>query len=665
MKTSYQAIKEVLEASNATEESDEATVTSGNKYEATRIQIMLSAPEGDKTTTALLLVTSSLIAALFNKLPSLKVAPWSTKPEAYDPKTLLDTIPTNVEEAEKYVYNFSRFSTGPKGYFRVNVFHPSEISAQMIADVGREFNQPQAQSIYLAPSAAVSPSPVGVLMGSTESMMIGPDFESTFQHLFDDQVVGFSWRFIQTGQKGKTDRNQKAIHLETESMKASTLQSAMENFFNQEQKTFFGTNMTFIKGGRYPTNAQKIKLQRYAPIQTSLLGNMIEAEFDIKIFNPIKILKNAPKGKPAVECKMPLMEALMSIQSITPKTCVKGESTSSFYGNLFYAICPNSETNMHTFQYLASNAEEATGVLKGLPYFLKDHFNVKSIAQYCRTSHRASAKNGEWNFNTRSFISQQDKIEKMQFDNLEMIAQTSVATTYIDRNHQRAMTGLQPTDESTLGTCNTASIIRDDDSLSNMTGSTNTSKVKVAEARVAAEVAKQYVTKIQSNEVEIQRLRELLAQKEVNEVEEDISNESNKEEDSEAQNNKSNTDQQNQVDNKEDDRVPAPSGLKNQKSSKVPNEITTLPIDEEEVLTVGHSYSSSSSDDASQPEAEQINRSESDRNSTHTGEFFFLDESASESTKAPTSPLRKRKQTRSISSKSSTPTPRGPRGRRG
>ena len=103
MKTSYQAIKEVLAASNATEESDEATVTSGNKYEATRIQIMLSSPDGDKTTTALLLVTSSLIAALFNKLPSLKVAPWSTKPEAYDPKTLLDTIPTNVEEAEKYV----------------------------------------------------------------------------------------------------------------------------------------------------------------------------------------------------------------------------------------------------------------------------------------------------------------------------------------------------------------------------------------------------------------------------------------------------------------------------------------------------------------------------------------------------------------------------------
>ena len=678
MKSSYLAIQEVLDASS-TNDSDEATVTSGNTYESTRIQIMLSSPDGDKSTISLLMITSSLIAALFNKLPSLKVAPWSTRSDAYDTTKLLDNVPSNIEEAEQYIYNFSRFSTGPKGYFRINIFHPAEISAQMIADVGREFNQPQAQSIYLAPSDAISPSPVGVLMGSTETMMIGPDFAPTFQHLFEDLVVGFAWRFIQTGLKGKSDRNQKAIHLETESLKAASLQAAMENFFNQEQKTFFGTNMTFIKGGRYPSNAQKIKLQRYAPIQTSLLGNMIESDFDIKIFASIKILASAPNGKPAMERKMTLMEALMKVQSITPKLSVKGESTNTFFGNLFYAISPNSESGMHTFQYLASNAEEATGVLQGLPFFLKDHFGVKTITPYCRTSHRTAAKNGDWNPTTRTFTSQQDKIERLQFENLEMLAQTSVAPSYIDRNHQRAMTGLQPTDESTIGTCNSASIIRDDDSLSNMTGSTNTSKVKVAEARVAAEVAKQYVSKLQSSEEEIQRLKKLLASQAVNEekVQETTDGRINKIdlEKGKENNQKEYFTQNNEEDNSEKDLLEKEetsgqnAGAKNRSDTNytVPRVITTKDTEEQEILTVGDSSNSSSSEEVSDSSIEsKPNLPASENGSKDSNEKFSdLDDSISEPIETPKTQFRKRKSPRSISSKSSTPTPRGPRGRRG
>ena len=679
MKTSYLALSEVLkEGSN--DESDEATITSGNKYDSTRIQVMISVPAGDKSTTSLLLVTTSLIEALFNKLPNLKVAPWNVTEKTYDSKELQDTVPSDIEKAEKYIYNFSRFSTGPKGYFRMNIFHPHEISSQMIADVGREFNQPQAQSIYLAPSNAVSPSPVGVLMGSTETIMIGPDFAPTFQNLFDDPKVGFAWRFIQTGQKGKSDRNQKAIHLETESMKVSSLQAAMEKFFNTEQTTFLGTSMTFIKGGRYPSNAQKIKLQRYAPIQASLLSNMIEADFDIKIFQPIKISAPAPNGKPAIETKMTLMEALTRIQSITPKQCVKGESTSTFFGNLFYAISPNSESGMHTFQFLASNAEEATGVLKGLPYFLKEHYGAKNVSQYCRTSHRTNAKNGEWNQSTRHFISQQDKMEKIQFENLEMLAQTSVAPSYIDRNHQRAMTGMQPTDESTVRTYNETSVIRDDDSLSNMTGSTNTSKVKVAEARVAAEVAKQYVTKLQSSEDEIKKLKDLLLaaqnknEKEMKEAQQP-SGKDKKEESKEGtkkkkkkatKGNKETEDKETEKGNRKE--IKGKEELeKKDTEDDVPKEIiTNLEDTQTEILTIGESSDSSSSEASSKlSDLSSIKPTYLLRSNTKEEMFYASDESTEDTPIPQSSGLKKRKTPRSISSKSSTPTPRGPRGRTG
>ena len=71
-----------------------------------------------------------------------------------------------------------------------------------------------------------------------------------------------------------------------------------------------------------------------------------------------------------------LFRDLMSVESITEKTIVKGKNTTKFKGRLFYAIVPNRETKAITFYFTKANSSEGRSVARGLPLFIEDHYKL-------------------------------------------------------------------------------------------------------------------------------------------------------------------------------------------------------------------------------------------------------------------------------------------------
>ena len=126
---------------------DDDTVQGGNKYTSTRIQIMVSTQITEKSAEALLLATRELMAALRNKLPEVKFAKWNDKEAAKTGKNISTQIPKEVEKAEEFIQNFSRFSKKNKGYFRIQLIHDEALDEEIILETGKSFNVAQQQSI--------------------------------------------------------------------------------------------------------------------------------------------------------------------------------------------------------------------------------------------------------------------------------------------------------------------------------------------------------------------------------------------------------------------------------------------------------------------------------------------------------------------------------------
>ena len=467
---------------------DDDTVQGGNKYTSTRIQIMVSTQITEKSAEALLLATRELMAALRNKLPEVKFAKWNDKEAAKTGKNISTQIPKEVEKAEEFIQNFSRFSKKNKGYFRIQLIHDEALDEETILETGKSFNVAQQQSIYKAPSQAILPVTIGLLSGTTETMTESLDLMELLKITSKVQVIGLSWRYIQTGQKGKYNNDQKAIYVETESGSASELKSFLHSTLNDQQILLFGSQVTFIPSGTYPTKQQLSKLQKYAPVQANLVANMRESVIEISTFKPIKV-----QGTEEDTPSLPLIEALLKVQSIVSKQGIKRDKIISFYGNVFYSAITNAETNNTTFQYLAVNENEATSILRAFPLFIRDYFkiNEKEATHYCRSSLTTSAKNGQWEPDTRTFLSHQDIKEQMYFENLQLITQATPSQQFIDPNHQRALqTGNNDADtvetnlhrkdahEGTSGDNREMANNGEASTLTDDTGSTRTSKAK-------------------------------------------------------------------------------------------------------------------------------------------------------------------------------------------
>ena len=483
---------------------DDETVPGGKKYTATRIQIMVSTQATEKSAEALLKSTRELMSALRNKLPAVKFAKWNDREAGKNGKNTSTQIPMEVEKAEQYIQNFSRYSKSNKGYFRIQLIHDEETSEDIILEVGKTFNIPQQQSFYRTPSQAITPVTIGLIAGSTEAMIESPDLLEILKLKTKDMEIGFSWRFIQTGKRGKYDNDQKAIYIETESTKANELKKFLNVTLNEQQTNIFGVHLSFIPSNTYPTKQQQTKLQKYAPVQANLISNMREMEIEIGAF--MKISTSNEEGDNTITS---LIEALIQIESIVSKQGIKRDKILSFYGKVFYSVITNAETKQTVFQYLTVNEKEATSILRAFPLFIRDHFEIeeKTAESYCRSSLTTMAKNGQWDPETRSFYSQQDLKEQLYFENLQLITEAQQSEQFIDPNHQRVMNGRAMDDETAetnlhnkedqnKGTNEGAAdgqVQEDTSTITDDTGSTRTSKAK----RFADEARKEITLQLQ------------------------------------------------------------------------------------------------------------------------------------------------------------------------
>ena len=434
--TVYSTLKDIHE--NATTDAD--TVVTGKQKMITRLQLMVSTAATKQSAEALLMSTKNLLSALKNKVKSIKFIKWN---EQSNKAKGTDHIPKSVEKAEEYIYNFSRFSKSQKGYYRVSILHDVEEAPQEnILAQAKQFNIKKQQYISLADSQAINPVTIGLLVGTTEEMNSSPDLLALFTKESSVESIGIVWKYIQTGVRGKYDNNQKALYIETEQRDTVKLQAFMHKNINDDQIKIFGCPLTFLPSNSYPTKSQQTKLKKYAPTQASLVGSVRSTEIEVAILKEITY-----KSREDKKITTTLAQALTEIQSIHVKQGVTRDKILSFYGNLFYAIVPNYETNHTTFQYLPSNEEEAESVLKALPLFVKEHFQVSKLQaeSYCRSKHITKALNGQWDFSQRSFKTQQDIKEEMFFENLQLLTQSNTSpdqpAQYIDPEHQRMMTG--------------------------------------------------------------------------------------------------------------------------------------------------------------------------------------------------------------------------------
>ena len=501
---SFNILHSIHSATTTSEDDD--TVQTGVSESSTRLLLMVSSTQ--RTPDGLLTKVRQLLDALTTKIPSVKIIKWDDNIYTGKKPQPLDNLPEEVEAAEPYLQNFSRFSSSEKGYFRVQVIHPSDVPSSLILETGKTFNISKQQAVSLAPSEALYPQTVGLLIGTTEAMLETKDMYFLLTRLSQVSVLGFTWKYINTGDRGKFDMNQRAIYVETETLSAKKLESFFTRHFNEQQNQLFGTSLTFLPTSTYPTPSQKTKIKKYAPIQTKLMTDMRSYSVEFNNFHQF-----TPSQTNSSQY---LLEALLNTDSINAKKVVRNKKAAEFYGRVFYSGITNYESKLTTFQYPAYNETEASSILRALPLFLQDHFGINhEEVQTCRTDHVISAQQGQWTSATRTFLSPQDLREQVQFENLQMVADAELPTAqFISADHERAMTGIAPNDNATTTTNlnaptpakPTAAAPDDTSELTDNTGSTRTSKAKQIAAKQVKAIAQQYLQQqnVDKNKIEEQ-----------------------------------------------------------------------------------------------------------------------------------------------------------------
>ena len=488
----FQALKEI-HAERSTVDADDDTVPSGKQLQSTRLQLMVSNHPTSTSAEGLLKAVREILAAMKNKLPSIKFAKWQDTNKTGKKLALVDQIPSDIEKAELFLQNFSRFSKGKRGYFRIQVLHDDQVPTYLLEEVGKSFNVPQQQSLYLASSDAVNPQVIGLLIGSTEAMANSLDTRILLQKLSEVQVIGLTWKYVNNGEKGKFNPHQKAIYIETESETARTLKTFLTSYLNEEQQPIFGAAVTFLPSNQYPTLSQTSKIKKYSPLQTNLISTLREYQVEISTFHSIPEFESDEEE--SKDTTTTLVELLLGVESIVPKTVVTSKTTKTYNGKVFYAAITDLESNVTTFQFQEYNEQEATSILRALPLFIRDHFGFKNGKKLCRSSHVVAAMKGQWDKETRVFLSQQDLRESVQFENLELLTQATTQTKYISADHQRLLMGAKLDDASDITDLrNTTETMNDDPSaLTTNTGSTRTSKAKAIAEQQVKEISRQYI----------------------------------------------------------------------------------------------------------------------------------------------------------------------------
>ena len=116
-----------------------------------------------------------------------------------------------------------------------------------------------------------------------------------------------------------------------------------------------------------------------------------------------------------------LLRDLIKVESIIEKKVIKGKNTTTFRGRGFHAIIPNKNTV--TFYYTRANFNEGRSIARGLPLFIRDHFQLDPTF-CCASEALTSTLEGEWDYNSRKFLSANEKLET---DKLEAMVSEALA----------------------------------------------------------------------------------------------------------------------------------------------------------------------------------------------------------------------------------------------
>lgn len=494
---------------------DDVTVAGAHiqKLVTTRISMMVTIDEVAKVKAkAASEAANEVLEAIVNQFPDVRVARWEAdKPTTNDP-TLLHSLPEEVNDVEPYMHGFTRFFGKPKGYFRLNLCHSEETSAGAINRFCNANLRVQGQQfVQVAHSSAKDPIVVGFFTGSTPEMASSGDVTTLFQQLFGLKDFGLYWNNIRTSQKNqKWSKDRFAMHLEMDEghMEKDKIISVLSAYFNHSisdaKRNFLGTPMVFVPifKGYLASAAEQNRITQNAKKQMTMMGTLRE----VTLLSSVCLLNLVNEDNDTT-----LMEALMTVESITEKTVERNGKSKSFKGRLFYSILTDKEADSCTFTYFAVNEKEAQGVANGLPLFIEDFFDLEA-ATFCRSAFVAEAKNGHWTKSTRHFMTQEEKEEQGKLDIMEDLAIANVIE-FISSDHQRAM-AMNDDDANTLGTDLRNKSPRPlehdkdkDDDVSALSNSTRTSKAQLMASAQIKELAKQYAETFEAQRKMIEDLK--------------------------------------------------------------------------------------------------------------------------------------------------------------
>ena len=244
----------------------------------------------------------------------------------------------------------------------------------------------------------------------------------------------------------------------------------MEIYFNYSTSTldltFFGTPILLAKPFAYFADDDvKESIDNHARKQ-AVLGSSLRST----VISGIQLCNWSNTEKTTT-----LLRDLMEVESIIEKKIIKGKNTKSFRGRVFYAIIPNKNTV--TFYYTRANFNEGRSITRGLPLFIRHRFQLDP-AFFCSSEALTGALEGEWDYNSRKFLSANEKLET---DKLEAMKSEALAEydPFISKNQQLAMA--VDTDDISVETRLTkggATPPNNSDDISEMTDSTRESKAK-------------------------------------------------------------------------------------------------------------------------------------------------------------------------------------------
>ena len=509
------------------EEEDATVANDNNEKKCMRLSLMVP---GDKEAAnqalAFVNACNESLGAITSKLGQVQLIPWKCT-ELLRTTKRWNKIPTDLALAETVLHQFTRFSTGMKGFFRVQITYPSSIHYGSIVEACRAVNVPNQRFVQPAPSAALDPITLGILSMTVPAMERNDIFNQLLCHIFDVEIMGTRWATQNVPGNSKIPdkipwkaRKVLLIEVDRNESEKKNLPSSFAEFFNVLVTPGNGpllgmsANFTYLPPGWQSSSKIKSKVKRNILAHASF--NLGVQEITI---GGVRLLNKLPTGQT-------LLRALLQLPSLTQMTNKDGKT---LVGRVFVSFVPTEDPEVWTAYYPTIFESEAESVVAALPQFIEQQWKVKANS-FCRSSYIASAlDDGIYNHSSRTFVTKDELEEnaRLQSAGIELILPVdfSAAPTdkFISAEHQRAFaadandadtadTDLR--DKTPVAMKNTVSPSDEVSAMTGGTGSTRSSKAQAYGNAYAKEqvknVTRQYSAQVTQMREENERLVRLL-----------------------------------------------------------------------------------------------------------------------------------------------------------